>query len=257
MLDETFPTLDCSQCILTPRMVEVMQNDNIKLYSYSEVEDVSGYIGNFEVKIRQNARSVDMSKCTGCGDCWNNCICRHRITIPPPTTYCEQLEPERAGVLEEIIGKYDSQAGKLIGILLDIQAKFNYLPEDVLKYVSERTETPLSELYGIARFYSSFSLTQRGKFVVRVCMGTACHLKGAARISDAISREFGVEYGETTRDGLFTFERVNCLGACALAPVVTINDRYHGQMTVAKTMELLETCVEQPAEQAPELVGVA
>ncbi len=257
MLDETFPTLDCSQCILTPRMVEVMQNDKIKLYSYSEIEDVDGYIGNFDVTIRQKARSVDMSKCTGCGDCWNNCICRHRITLPPPTAYCEQLDPERARVVEEVIANYDSQAGKLIGILQDIQEKFNYLPEDVLKYLSERTGTPLARIYGIAGFYGSFSLTPRGKFVVRICMGTACHLKGAAKISDAISQELGIEHGETSRDGLFTFERVNCLGACALAPVVTVNDRYHGQMTVAKTMEVLEACAEQPEVQARELAGVA
>lgn len=257
MLDETFPTLDCSQCILTPRMVEVMQNDKIKLYSYSEIEDVSGYIGNFEIKIRQKARSIDMSKCTGCGDCWNNCICRHRMVVPAPTTYCEQLEPERARVVEEIIADYDPRAGRLIGILQDVQEKFNYLPEDVLKYVSERTGTPLSKIYGIAGFYRSFSLTQRGKHIVRICMGTACHLKGAAKISEAISQELGIGHGETTRDGLFTFERVNCLGACALAPVVTINNRYHGQMTVSKTMRLLEACAGQPAEQARELAGVA
>jgi NADH:ubiquinone oxidoreductase subunit E len=257
MLDETFPTLDCSQCILTPRMVEVMQSDKIKLYSYSEIEEVNGYIGNFDVKIRQKARSVDLDKCTGCGDCWNYCVCQHRIAVPPPTNYCEQLDPERARIVEGIIASYDSQAGKLIGILQDVQGKFNYLPEDVLKYVSERTGTPLSKIYGIAGFYGSFSLTPRGKFVVRVCMGTACHLKGAAKISDAISQELGIEHGETTRDGLFTLERVNCLGACALAPVVTINDRYHGQMTVAKMMGLIEGCAAEPAQQASEPAGVA
>ncbi len=255
MLDETFPTLDCSQCILTPRMVELIQNDKIKLYSYSEIEEVDGYIGNFDIKIRMKARSVDMNKCTGCGDCWNNCVCRHKIAVPPPTDYRSRLDEHRAQVVDEIVENYDSQAGRVIGILQDIQDKFNYLPEDVLKYVAERTETPLAKIYGIAGFYSSFSPTERGKHIVRVCMGTACHLRGASKISDSISRELGIEHGETTSDGMFTFERVNCLGACALAPVVTMNGRYHGQMTVAKTMDLLETCADQPAEQERELVG--
>jgi NADH-quinone oxidoreductase subunit E len=114
---------------------------------------------------------------------------------------------------------------------------------------------PLSQLYAVARFYHAFSLTPRGKHIIRVCLGTACHLKGGGSIADAITRELGIDHGETTQDQLFTLERVNCLGACALAPVVTVNDRYHGKMTVGKMMQLIDDLAKQP--QAVEAVEAA
>jgi NADH-quinone oxidoreductase subunit E len=100
---------------------------------------------------------------------------------------------------------------------------------------------PLSRLYGVARFYNAFSLKPRGKHIIRVCLGTACHLKGGGRIADAVAHELGIEHGETTKDRLFTLERVNCLGTCALAPVVTVNNKYHG-----------EQCAEQGSERKVE-----
>lgn len=256
MLDETFPTLDCSQCILTPRMVDVMQSDKITLHSYSEVEQVDGYIGNFKVKLRKKARSVDMSKCTGCGDCWNNCMARNKITEPQPPGLTDGISEEVMAGVDEILEKYDDAAGMVIGILQDVQEAFNYLPQEALTYVSRKTEIPVSRLYGVARFYNAFSLTPRGKYVIRVCLGTACHLKGGGGIADAVTRELGIESGQTTEDGLFTLERVNCLGTCALAPVVTVNNAYHGKMTVSKMMKLVQECAEREAkpEQAEVLV---
>ena len=259
MLDETFPTLDCSQCILTPRMVDIMQNKNITLYSYSEVESVDGYIGNFEVKIRQKARSVDMSKCTGCGECWHSCMAVNKISVPPKPTVRDKTAPEVVAAVNAIAAKYEDPAGMVIGALQDIQARFNYLRRDALEYFSEQSGVPLSRLYGVARFYSTFSLKPRGKHIIRVCLGTACHLKGSGNITDAITRELGVGAGETTKDGLFTLEGVRCLGACALAPVITIDDKYYGNMTISRTMELVrnygdgrigapeDTAAEEPA----------
>jgi NADH:ubiquinone oxidoreductase subunit E len=97
----------------------------------------------------------------------------------------------------------------------------------------------MSRLYGVARFYNAFSLTPRGKYIIRVCLGTACHLKGGPRIADSITRELGIESGETTEDGLFTLEPVNCLGCCALAPVVEINGHVHAGVTVGKIPSIL------------------
>lgn len=249
LLDETFPTLDCSQCILTPRMVEVMQSDKITLHSFSEVEQVDGYIGNFKVKIRKKPRSVDMAKCTGCGDCWNNCMARNKITETLRPAPGDGIPADVITEIDAILDKYTDQAGMVIGVLQDVQDEFNYLPEDALTYLSRKSEIPLSRLYGVARFYNAFSLKPRGKHIIRVCLGTACHLKGGPRIADAIAHELGIEPGETTEDRMFTLERVNCLGTCALAPVVTVNNKYHGKMTVAKMMKIVEKCAERDAER--------
>ena len=139
----------------------------------------------------------------------------------------------------------------MIGVLQDVQDEFNYLPEDALTYLGRKSDIPLSQLYGVARFYNAFSLKPRGKYIIRVCLGTACHLKGGARIADAVAHELGIEPGETTEDGLFTLERVNCLGTCALAPVVTVNNKYHGKMTVAKMTKIVEECTEQEQVEVP------
>ncbi len=239
LLDETFPTLDCSQCILTPRMVEVMQSDKITLHSFSEVEQVDGYIGNFKVKIRKKPRSVDMSKCTGCGDCWNNCMARNKITEPVCPAPDDGIPADVITKVDAILEKYTDQAGMVIGVLQDVQDEFNYLPEDALIYLSRKSEIPLSRLYGVARFFNAFSLKPRGKHIIRVCLGTACHLKGGPRIADAIARELGIEFGETTEDRMFTLERVNCLGCCALAPVVEVNGNVHAGVTVGKIPSIL------------------
>jgi NADH-quinone oxidoreductase subunit E len=141
--------------------------------------------------------------------------------------------------VDAVVDKYKDEAGMVIGVLQDIQEEFNYLPEDALTYLSRRSEIPLSRLYGVARFYNAFSLKPRGKHIIRVCLGTACHLKGGPRIADAISRELGIESGETTEDGLFTLERVNCLGCCALAPVVEVSGHVHAGVTVGKIPSIL------------------
>jgi len=239
LLDETFPTLDCSQCILTPRMVDIMQSDKITLHSFSEVEQVDGYIGNFKVKIRKKPRSVDMTKCTGCGDCWNNCMARNKITEPVRPALDDGIDADVMKKVDAILDKYTDQAGMVIGVLQDVQDEFNYLPEDALTYLSRKSEIPLSRLYGVARFYNAFSLEPRGKYIIRVCLGTACHLKGGPRIADALSRELGIEPGETTEDRMFTLERVNCLGCCALAPVVEVNGNVHAGVTVGKIPSIL------------------
>ena len=254
MLHETFPTLDCSQCILTPRMVEIMQSKKITLHGFSEVEQLDGYVGNFVVKVRKKTRSVDLKKCTGCGDCWHNCMARNKISDPKPRP-SDPTPAEVAKAVDEIVERYQSdKAGMVIGMLEDVQDAFGYLRQDAMVYLSRKANVPLSQLYAVARFYHAFSLKPRGKHVIRVCLGTACHLKGGGGIADTISRELGIAQGETTPDGLFTFERVNCLGTCALAPVVTVDDKYHGKMTISKMMKLIDECREKPAKGIHESV---
>ena len=240
MLDETFPTLDCSQCILTPRMVEIMQSEKISLYSFTEVEKVDGYVGNFEVTLRKKDRGVDLSKCTGCGDCWNSCMAQHKISIPERVSVAASLDDDMKRTLDVILEPAIGQRGALIGVLQDIQQAFNYLPPDALHYACERLEVPLSQAYGLARFYNSFSLEPRGQNIIRVCMGTACHVKGAHLILQALERILQVKAGATTDDGLFTLEPVRCLGCCGLAPVMTINDDLYGAVTLASLPKIIK-----------------
>ena len=131
------------------------------------------------------------------------------------------------GKLREIIGDRSGEPRFLIEVLQDVQQVDGYLSQDVMCGVSERLCVPLIEVYRVASFYKAFSLQPRGKHVVTVCMGTACHVRGAHRMVDEVAGQLGIEPGETTDDQLFTVESVNCLGACALGPVVVTDGTYH------------------------------
>jgi NADH:ubiquinone oxidoreductase subunit E len=128
-----------------------------------------------------------------------------------------------------------------VPILQDVQETFDYLPENVLRYISRRLSMPLGQIYRLASFYDAFSLTPRGKNLIRVCMGTACYVKGANRILEAFQKELGIGPGETTKDGQFSLETVNCLGCCGQSPVVTVNDEIFGYFKQTKVPELIQT----------------
>jgi len=142
--------------------------------------------------------------------------------------------------IDQILKNHGYEDSSIIGILQDLQEKSNYLPEKDLEYISERLSIPLSRVYRIATFYNAFSLTPRGKYVINVCLGTACHVRGAAIVLDKIKSDLGIDVGDMTEDKLFSLETVNCLGACALGPIVAIGDEYHGQMTPAKVTSTLK-----------------
>ncbi len=141
---------------------------------------------------------------------------------------------------DEIVDEYQQDKSWLIMILQDIQDVYNYLPAEALDRVAERLGIALGQVYNVATFYSSFSLKPRGKHLVRVCDGTACHLRGAVNLREEITRWLGITEGQTTPDKMFTLEVVACLGACALAPVMTVGSQYHGQMTAEKLHQTLE-----------------
>ncbi|MBL7075444.1 NAD(P)H-dependent oxidoreductase subunit E [candidate division KSB1 bacterium] len=244
-LSETFPTLDCSQCILTPKMVEAGQHPKIKLFTYSEIEEIGGYIGNFKVKIRKKARSIDEEACTGCGECMVACPVRNEPQIQPIPKYSEQIEPGELKILDRIMAAYaptnPGVPGKemLIQILQDVNLEYHYLPDYTLKYISERLQLPLSVVYHVATFYTAFSLKPRGEHLIRVCMGTACHARGSPRVLEELERQLEIPRGETTPDLQFTLETVNCLGCCALGPVVMVDSNYHS-ITANKVGGLLK-----------------
>lgn len=139
-----------------------------------------------------------------------------------------------------IVTSYGRDKSLLISILQDIQGEFNYLPRDVLKKVSEILEVPLSQVFSVASFYKAFSLKPRGRHLINVCLGTACHVRGGKRLVDQIGREFLVKSGETTEDLRFTLETVNCLGACALGPIMVVDGKTYGRMKLDGVSKILQ-----------------
>lgn len=150
---------------------------------------------------------------------------------------------------EQIVKKHGGDKSSLIAVLQDIQEAFNYLPKQALTTAAKTMNMPLSRVYEAATFYTAFSLKPRGENVVRICKGTACHVRGASALQDKFERTLGIKPGEMTHDGKFSLETVNCVGACALGPIVVINTEYHGQMTMNKVDKLIGKINEEGAQR--------
>lgn len=142
--------------------------------------------------------------------------------------------------LEGIIRRYEGRAGGLIPVLEEAQMVLEYLPMSAQKRIAAGLNLPLSQVYGVVTFYSFFTMTPRGRHTIRVCLGTACYVRGGKNIAEGMVREFGIEEGETTEDRRFTYETVRCLGACGLAPVIVVDDTVHGKVKTAKVKEILQ-----------------
>ena len=138
-----------------------------------------------------------------------------------------------------IIKKYGSDSSQMVSILQDIQAEYNYLPRTALDKLSKKLDIPQSHVYSMATFFRAFSLKERGKHIVNVCQGTACHVRGADLILESLERQLGVERGQTTADRGFTLETVNCMGCCATGPVVKIDEEFFGHMTNDKVEPMI------------------
>jgi len=141
--------------------------------------------------------------------------------------------------LVEILAKHEGEKGALIPILQKVQEKFGYLPEEAISEIAKSTRTSESEIFGVASFYAQFYFSRRGQHTVKVCLGTACHVRGGERILDEVKRELDIESGGTTDDYKFSLERVACFGSCALAPVMVVNKDVYGRMTVAKAKDII------------------
>jgi NADH-quinone oxidoreductase subunit E len=152
-------------------------------------------------------------------------------------------------MLEKIFKKYKLQKSALVQILQDIQAEYGYLPEDVLRQVSQKMKIPLIEVFGVATFYKSLSLIPRGRHHIQVCTGTACHVRGAKRVLEEFERDLCTCAGQTTEDQEFSLETVNCVGACALGPMVIVDGgKYHGHMTATKVKPCIRKITSKEAE---------
>jgi len=142
--------------------------------------------------------------------------------------------------VDAILDRYGNQESELLAVLMDIQSEYNYLPRPALEHVAERMGVARARIHYMATFFGAFSLKERGKHICTVCMGTACHVRGAPMLVEELERVLGVKAGETTEDKMFTVETVNCVGACALGPLLIMDGEYHGNQTSSKMERLIK-----------------
>jgi NADH-quinone oxidoreductase subunit E len=150
------------------------------------------------------------------------------------------LIESNAGKIEALIESYADKKEQIISLLQDIQAEYNYIPQDVLIKISQKLDIPLSQVFSVATFFQAFSLKPRGRHTVTICLGTACHVKGGQRLVDKMARDYKLQPGETTEDERFTLETANCLGCCALGPVVVVDGKYESQVNPEKLDKILK-----------------
>jgi NADH-quinone oxidoreductase subunit E len=150
--------------------------------------------------------------------------------------------------IDRILEKYQYRQFNIIGIMQDVQTIENYLPEEALRYIARKTELSLSKIFDIATFYKAFSLVPRGRHTIKVCSGTACHLGGAVQNIEQLNRILQIKEGETTDDRMFSLETANCLGACALAPVIAVGNNYHDAVDAGKIDKIVSSYREESAE---------
>lgn len=153
---------------------------------------------------------------------------------------CDNQNDERIDKVKEFIEQLKNGKGELIPLLHEVQELYGYLPEEILHIISESLNIPMSEIYGVASFYHFFSLEPKGEHVIKVCIGTACYVKGGQSILNRLSQELKVEVGKTTEDGKFTLEGTRCLGACGLAPVITVDDKVYAKVTLEDVRRIID-----------------
>lgn len=142
--------------------------------------------------------------------------------------------------LPDIFNRYPQNSESLISVLQDIQKEYHFLPPEALEETAKTLDVPLSKVFSVSTFYNAFSLIPRGEKVIRICVGTTCHIRGAKMVQERLENELDIKAGETTPDSKFTLETVACVGACAMAPVVAVNDQFHGGVTVGNAKKLLK-----------------
>ena len=205
---------------------------------------------------------VSRVRCEHCGYVWDyrgrgvlHTTCpRCRLKVKLPKEVGRRAEPGVQGggdLVNRVLEDFGYDGDKLIQILIRLQKELGWLPMEVLREVSRQLNVPLSRIYPIVTFYKAFSLAPRGRNLIRVCMGTSCQVRGSQMILERISNLLGISPGETTPDLRFTLETVNCLGCCAIGPVIMVNDEYYGNLTPASVTKVLERF----GVKAPSLAG--
>jgi NADH:ubiquinone oxidoreductase subunit E len=238
-LDKTFPTNDCAMCTMAPRLVEIGRHKDIEKLTLCKVDNIAGQPGNFSVALKIKPRFVDEAKCTGCGACVSNCPVSNVVYLTLDKELIEIPSEDEARV-KKIIDNYKDKVNVLLPVLEDVNDEYGFLSAEVLKYIAQELDYPLSTVWRLATFYNAFSLVPRGRNILRVCMGTACYVKGGKRILNQIEKKLNIKLGETTQDIKFSLEAVNCYGCCGQSPVLTVNGDVYGYMKQAMVSEILK-----------------
>ena len=266
-LDKTFPTGDCATCIISPKLVECTRDYNIDVLTMSDVTRLEGEAGHFKVEVRRRPRSVDASKCTGCGDCWTACPVRNVPQSTEPFQPSGPLDADAAAKLDEILARAAGvrekgdrhhlperpegcsaqmvpvtffPPGALMPVLHDIHAAYGYLPRLVLEHLAARWNVQVAEILRVASFYDEFRFEPVGRHVLEVCTGTSCYSRGSAALLERLDKELGIGPNETDPSGRFTLRTVRCLGLCALSPAMKIDGRSFGRIALDRLPAILE-----------------
>lgn len=240
-LDKTFPTNECAMCVVSPKLVDCARHPNIEIITQTQIEGIEGESGNFRLTLKKKPRYVIEDKCTGCGLCVINCPVRYKIHIMPEEEKVRvKLSEETESTVNSIIQGDRDKDGRLMLILQSINAVYHYFPEDVLRYISQELNIPLSLILRIATFYNAFSLKPKGRHTISVCMGTACYVRGSDRILSKLSETLGIEVKDTTKDLRFTLKSVRCLGCCSIAPAVMVDDKVYGHVSSKEIPRILK-----------------
>jgi len=238
-LDKTFPTNDCAMCTIAPRLVSIGRHKDIELITLSSLKSLQGEPGNFKAVLNKKARYIDESACTGCGTCVSNCPIRFK-TQPMNGERQVQLAPDVKERVDQIIGEHRNRQGPLMLILQSLNAMYNYFPEDVLRYVAHNMDLRLTHVLRVATFYNAFSLKPRGKYLINVCMGTTCYVRGSERLMDKFVDSLEIKLDETTPDMLFTLKSVRCIGCCGLAPAVMVGENVFGKIAAKEVPGIIQ-----------------
>ena len=239
-LDKTFPTGDCATCIISPKLVQCLRDQNIEVLTMADVVSLDGEPGHFQVEVRQRPRGVNAEKCTGCGDCWTVCPVRNTAESPPPFEPSTPLNEVDAARLGEILARHTGDPGAMMPVLQEINQSYGYIPRGILEHLACLWSLRLAEILRVASFYDRFHLEPMGRHVVEVCAGTSCHARGSRALLRRLEREMGVQAGETDKLGRFTLRTVRCLGLCALSPAMKIAGQSFGRVELDRIPQILE-----------------
>ena len=239
-LDKTFPTGDCATCIMSPKLVECMRDYNVDVLTMADVTRLEGEAGHFKVEIRKRPRSVDSSKCTGCGDCWTVCPVRNTAESPPPFIPSRPLNESDAARLNDILKRHEGEQGEIMPVLQEVNQSYGYIPRGILEHLAALWQMRLAEILRVASFYDRFHLEAMGRHVIEVCRGTSCHARRSNLLLEKLQQKLGIEPGQTDKTGRFTLRTVRCLGLCALSPSMKIDGRSFGRVIPEKIGEIME-----------------
>ena len=239
-LDKTFPTGDCATCIISPKVVACMRDLNIEVMTMAQVTELTGTAGHFKATVKTRPRSVNIDKCTGCGDCIEHCPVRNVAKEVTAQTAKNDLDEKDKTVLDDLVNRHQGDPGALMPVLEAVNRTYGHLPRTLLEHIAVRLDIPLANVLKVASFYDKMRFEPVGRHVIQVCTGTSCHSQQSAVLLKQLEKKLGIKDGQTDKAGRFTLHTVRCLGLCALSPSMRIDDVSFGKVTIEDIPTILE-----------------